>query len=123
MVWPGHFDLAMMWLPGEKIPGQDPQDEEYLDKQMNFGFTLGDEGIPEPYFYVTAYPLADAFADLDLPAGATWHTEGFTGAVLRYETLLASQDPRSELVGLWNLLIGAGRDHMLERNHGVGHSG
>ena len=71
MVWPGHFDLAMMWLPGEKISDQDPQDEEYSDKQMNFGFTLGDEGIPEPYFYVTAYPLADAFADLDLPAGAT----------------------------------------------------
>ena len=21
MVWPGHFDLAMMWLAGEKIPG------------------------------------------------------------------------------------------------------
>ena len=22
MFWPGHFDLAMMWLPGEKIPGR-----------------------------------------------------------------------------------------------------
>ena len=39
MLWPGHFDLAMMWLAGEKIPGQDPNDEEYSDKQMNFGFS------------------------------------------------------------------------------------
>ena len=89
MVWPGHFDLAMMWLPGEKIPDQDPTDEEYSDKQMNFGFTFGDEGIPEPYFYVTAYPAPEVFPDLNLPAGATWHTEGFSGAVVRYEHGLA----------------------------------
>ena len=35
--------LAMIWLAGEKIPGQDPTDEEYSEKQMNFGFSLGDE--------------------------------------------------------------------------------
>jgi hypothetical protein len=114
MIWPGHFDLAMMWLPGEKIPGQDPTDEEYSDKQMNFGFTFGDEGIPEPYFYITAYPMPDAFPGLNLPAGATWQTEGFNGIVLRYETLLTSQDPHGELVGLWNFVIGAGREHMLD---------
>jgi hypothetical protein len=119
MIWPGHFDLAMMWLPGGKIPDQDPTDEEYSDKQMNFGFTFGDEGIPEPYFYVTAYPAPDAFPNLSLPAGATWQTEGFNGAVLRYETLLASQDPHGELVRLWNFLIGAGREHMLDQKSGV----
>lgn len=119
MIWPGHFDLAVMWLPGEKIPGQDPADEEYSDKQMNFGFTFGDVGIPEPYFYVTAYPSPEAFPKLSLPAGATWHSDGFNGAVLRYQTLLASQDPHGELVGLWNLLIGAGRQHMLDQKAGA----
>jgi len=34
-LWPHHFDLSMIWLPGDKIPGQDPADEEYSDKQMN----------------------------------------------------------------------------------------
>ena len=48
-----------------KIPGQDPADEESSDKQMNFGFTFGDEGIPEPYFYITAYPLPDAASRTD----------------------------------------------------------
>jgi hypothetical protein len=119
MIWPGHFDLAMMWLPGEKIPDQDPADEEYSDKQMNFGFSFGDEGIPEPYFYVTAYPLPDVFPGLDLPAGATWHTEGFNGAVLRYETLLTTPNPHGELVGLWNLLASAARDHMLDKKSGA----
>ena len=54
-VWPHHFDLSMIWLPGHKIPDQDPSDEEYADKQMNFGFVFGDESFAEPYFYVTAY--------------------------------------------------------------------
>ncbi|HIG43789.1 MAG TPA: hypothetical protein EYQ14_25145 [Gammaproteobacteria bacterium] len=114
MVWPGHFDLCMMWIPGQKIPDQDPENEEYSDKQMNFGFSLGDEGIPEPYFYITAYPLPDAFPTLKLPAGATWYTEGFNGVVLRYETLQKSPEAQTELVGLLKFLVTRGREHMLE---------
>jgi hypothetical protein len=48
-LWPHHFDVSMLWLPGPKIAGQDPDNEENADKQMNFGFTFGDESIPEPY--------------------------------------------------------------------------
>ena len=81
---------------------------------MNFGFTLGDAGIPEPYFYVTAYPLPDAFSSLELPRGTTWRTEGFTGAVLPYETLARSDDPSGYLLDLWERLVAAGRTHMLE---------
>lgn len=112
-IWPHHFDMAMLWLPGEKIPGQDPKNEEQSDKQMNFGFTLGDEGIPEPYFYVTAYPLPEALPRLDLPRGTTWQTEGFNGAVLLYQSLMEEVDPAEYLVNLWNSLLSAGRQHML----------
>ena len=112
-LWPHHFDLSMLWLPGEKIAGQDPDNEEYSDKQMNFGFTFGDEGIPEPYFYVTAYPLPDGFPKLRLPAGTSWQTEGFNGAVLRYRMLIESSDPSGYLLDLWNGLLSAGREQML----------
>ena len=112
-LWPHHFDLSMLWLPGEKVPGQDPKNEEYSDRQMNFGFTFGDEGISEPYFYVTAYPLPDGFASLQLPAGSTWQTDGFTGAVLLYRSLLESSDPNGYLLDLWNHLLSAGREQML----------
>jgi len=116
MLWPHHFDLAMMWLPGEKIPGQDPADEEQSDKQMNFGFTFGDGGIPEPYFYITAYPLPEAFPSLALPTGTNWHTAGFSGAVLRYSQLLQSADPSAYLLDLWNVLLSAGRQHLITKN-------
>lgn len=112
-LWPHHFDLSMIWLPGEKIAGQDPENEEYSDKQMNFGFTFGDEGLPEPYFYVTTYPTPDGFPNLVLPAGTKWQTEGFNGAVLLYRTLAESSDPKGYLLDLWAGLLSAGRDQML----------
>jgi hypothetical protein len=115
-LWPHHFDLSMLWLPGEKIPGQDPTNEEYSDKQMNFGFTFGDDNIPEAYFYVTAYPLADEFAGLQLPAGSRWQSDGFSGVVLPYGSLLDSRDPDAYLLELWNGLLSAGRDTMLGRS-------
>ncbi len=113
-LWPHHFDLSMLWLPGGKIPGQDPEDEEYSDQQMNFGFTFGDAGIPEPYFYITAYPLPDGLPEVILPKGTVWQSEGFNGAVLRYRELLLNNAPDAYLLGLWNQLLSAGRKHMPE---------
>jgi hypothetical protein len=113
-IFPHHFDLAMLWLPGEKIPGQDPANEEMSDKQMNFGFAFGDASIPEPYFYVTAYPLPDALPGLALPEGTNWQSEGFSGAVLLYRRLLEENDPHEYLVRLWNGLLSAGRQNMLD---------
>jgi hypothetical protein len=113
-VWPHHFDLSMIWLPGEKIPGQDPADEEHSDKQMNFGFVFGDEGVDEPYFYVTAYPLPDALSKLELPAGTIWRGEGFSGAVLLYRDLLQQAQPEDYLLNMWRGLLEAGREHLLD---------
>ena len=52
---------------------------------MNFGFTFGDENIPQPYFYVTAYPMPDG-----LPGTETVRRGRPTAlrAVLHYDTLL-----------------------------------
>ena len=111
-VWPHHFDLSMIWLPGHKIPDQDPANEEYADKQMNFGFVFGDESFTEPYFYVTAYPLPDAMRQIELPAGSTWKSEGFSGAVLLYKDLVATADPAVYLQELWATLLAAGQTHL-----------
>ena len=111
-LWPHHFDLSMIWLPGHKVPDQDPADEEYADKQMNFGFAFGDASIPEPYFYVTAYPLPDELPQVSLPAGSTWKSDGFSGAVLLYKDLAAMNDPAGYLQELWSTLLAAGQTHL-----------
>lgn len=112
-VWPHHFDLSMIWLPGPKVPGQDPENEEYADKQMNFGFVLGDEGIDEPYLYVTAYPLPDALPEVELPTGTTWQSEGFSGALLLYKDLVEHSDPAAYLLELWTTLLAAAQTHLV----------
>jgi len=111
-LWPHHFDVAMLWLPGDKVAGEDPGNEEYADKQMNFGFTFGDDAIPEPYFYVTAYPLPKTFPTEDLPNGTQWQTEGFTGAVLLYQQLGRESDPVAYLQRLWGGLLADGKHHL-----------
>ena len=86
--WAHHFDLAMLMFTGRLIPDQDPENWDYSREQMNFGFSLGDEGITEPYFYITAYPFPTNAFNKTLPGNMFWHTEGWNGAVMKYRELL-----------------------------------
>ena len=111
-LWPHHFDLSMLWLPGDKIAGEDPDDEEASDKQLNFGFVFGDAGIGVPYLYITAYPFPDDMTGVELPDGTSWKTEGFKGAVLAWETLLEQRDPAACLDTLYRIVLDAGKKHL-----------
>ncbi|MEZ4768035.1 MAG: DUF5996 family protein [Caldilineales bacterium] len=113
VLWPHNFDLAFLWFSGRRVPDQDPADPENADEQMNFGFEPGDAGIPEPYFYVTAYPKPDGFAGSPLPAGARWQTEGWTGAVLPYAELLNKADPARHLLDFLRAAHQAGASRMV----------
>lgn len=113
-LWPHHFDFSLVWFSGRLVPGEDPQDAENADEQMAFGFSTGDGGIPEPYFYITAYPWQDALTQFDLPPGAQWHTEGWNGALLLYNTLVKSEEPREQLLHFWRMVQAAGASLMRE---------
>lgn len=46
-----------------------------------------------------------------LPAGTTWYSEGFHGAVLLYKTLIENNDePQDYLLALWRTLLDVGRE-------------
>ena len=107
-LWPHHFDMSLVWFSGRLVPETDPTDADYSDEQMAFGFSTGDEGIPEPYFYITAYPLPEGLAETDLPDDAVWHTEGFTGAAMMYTALVDADNPTEKLLNFWRTLQAAG---------------
>ena len=115
-LWPHHFDLSMLWFSGDKIPGEDPDDEEASDKQINFGLSFGDDSIDEPYLYITAYPAVDGFKRSDLPGGARWHDDAFRGVALTYRDLLASADRQQTLIELWTELLRVGRSELMRTN-------
>lgn len=96
-LWPHHFDMAMLWITGRLVDGQDPENEEYADEQVNFGFSTGDSIIPDAYFYATAYPTPDDLVKRPLPDPAYWYTQGFTGAILMYEAVASADNPTSTL--------------------------
>lgn len=111
-LWPHHFDLAVVWFSGRLVPDQDPANEEYADEQMNFGFSTGDDTIAEPYFYVTAYPTPDTFAQQPLPDDAYWHTKGFTAAILPYQALTSAPNPPAKLLNFLQTAHKAGSQFM-----------
>ena len=111
-LWPHHFDLAVNWFSGRLVPDQDPDDPEYADEQMNFGFVTGDSAIADPYFFATAYPEPDAFTAQPLPADAYWHTEGFSGAILPYAALVGAPQPRQKLLNFLKAAHEAGAQFM-----------
>jgi len=97
-LWPEHFDLAVLWFSGRKVPGQDPANESWADEQMNFGFVTGDDSVHEPYFYATAYPLPASLPATRWPEHVRWHADGWQGAWLPYATLVGASNPNDNLL-------------------------
>ena len=78
--WSHHFDMALV------APVPRP------DAQVTLGFSPGDDTIPEPYFYVLAWPLpADLSALPDAPHPGRWQRDGWTGLALPGSLLLAAR--------------------------------
>ena len=113
-IFPHHMDLSMNWFSGRRVPGVDPADEEAADEQLNFGFVTGDNSIPDAYFYVTAYPAPAGWINLELPQGAYWHTQGWTGAILPYAAVVASDMSLELLLGYLQTLQAHGADLMAQ---------
>ncbi len=75
--WPHHFDIATLI---ELAPG----------RTVGVGMTPGDGSYPEPYWYVTPYPYPESPRPGPLDGGGHWHREGWFGAVLEGDALVAT---------------------------------
>jgi len=91
VVWPHGFDASQLWFPGA-VP------DEHSQPHLNFGFSPGSAGLPRPYVYAYAYPMPEGLAGTELPPLARWHTQGWTGVVIDYDTLALTDTPELELV-------------------------
>jgi|GEM_PF-166809 len=108
--WPHHFDIATLvsmtpaismspmisMMEADEPPmGAAAAPEE--GRTIGLGLVPGDEGRPDPYFYVTPFPYPDKPKLPPLPAGATWNTDGWLGAVLEAPRFMdASQNAAAQ---------------------------
>jgi hypothetical protein len=76
-LWPEHFDIAVEI--GSEEAGQ----------RAAFGVSPGDAQHRQPYAYVAPWSPVE---------GELWHAEGFAGAELRYEEILAAGDQREAVL-------------------------
>jgi hypothetical protein len=93
--WTHGFDLAFEWFGTRMVAGG--ENIEY-PSQINLGFYPGDP-TGEPYFYSNPWPFeADQLLGQPLPAGASWHTEGWQGTILPYEELAGEEQAEERLL-------------------------
>ncbi|MDF1595536.1 MAG: DUF5996 family protein [Acidimicrobiia bacterium] len=87
-LWPHHFDVSFEWFSqGVEVYEEEDGPKEY-SKQIGFGFSPGDEGEPQPYFYANPWPFDESFRTIELPPGASWHGESWSGGFLPYAALI-----------------------------------
>lgn len=86
VIWPHHFDISFLWFAGHNP-------DEHTEPHMNFGFSPHSEGFDDPYLYFYVYPMPEGAMDEQPPAPARWNTDGFTGIVLDYADINASDNP------------------------------
>ncbi len=98
------MDLAVTRFSGKKAPPM-PKDAKISDKDayshecISFGFWAGDENIPEPSFYSYTFPSPEGLDNEPLkPSDATWiDNNGSPMALLKYQDVLSTNDPRTTL--------------------------
>jgi hypothetical protein len=87
VIWPHGFDLSFLWFTDGLDETQDPH--------LNFGFSPGSPGFARPYIYAYAHPKPPGMFDIELPAGARWNTDPWTGIALDYDVLAVEADVES----------------------------
>jgi hypothetical protein len=92
--WPHNFDTSVEWFTDHLVTYDEGGEEASGPAQINLGFyTQG-----RPYFYSNPWPFdADALVGTPLPHGAEWHTDGWEGTILHYDTLAGDPDAARKL--------------------------
>jgi Family of unknown function (DUF5996) len=108
------FDLALARYSGRRAPEQHDADpvsrEAYSHEVIAFGFWAGNEDIREPAFYSYTAPEPEELVAQPLhPAAAEWSDAGGGHlALLAYDQLRRSDEPRAELIAFLQSAYEAG---------------
>lgn len=96
--WPHHFDVAALLTFGGEASAGDGEGPD--PRYVGVGMSPGDGSYDAPYFYVNGWPAPDPveLPALDGPGG--WHTEGWTGAVLEAEAVVAMGNAAAQRSGV-----------------------
>jgi hypothetical protein len=110
------LDLAVTRFGGREAPAMPSADrvtrEAYSHEVISFGFWAGDDNVREPTYYSYTAPEPDGLRERPLrPEAATWGEQGQSSlAVLPYDSVRTSDDPRATLLDFLETAYEAGAD-------------
>jgi hypothetical protein len=104
LCWPHHFDIATL-VNLDEGRSENP-------RSIGVGVSPGDEYYAQPYAYISPWPRIEGGEMPDLPPPGHWHTEGFFGAVVTGEQILAMKDRGRELLTFITAAFEIGREHL-----------
>ncbi|WP_425236117.1 DUF5996 family protein [Ulvibacterium sp.] len=100
-----HMDLTVTRVSDKKLPPMDKsarilERDTYSHEQISFGFWAGDDNMSEPMYYAYTYPSPEGLDEEPLsPDAAHWvDSNGSPMALLRYETVRNSENPRTTVL-------------------------
>lgn len=97
--WTHGFDLSMEWFGTRHVSYSEDGDTRLIPAQINFGFYPGEDDASS-YFYCNPWPFdAEQLVGNPLPTGASWHTEGWQGTILRYSEICDQAEADTRLLG------------------------
>jgi hypothetical protein len=107
-----HKDMSLTLFSGKSAPaleeGGRVNREAYSHEMISFGFWAGDENVREPAFYAAVYPEPEGLTDEHLnPEKAFWTPEGGM-ALLMYNDVRTSPDPKQEIMDFMESVYQAG---------------
>jgi Family of unknown function (DUF5996) len=105
------FDLAVTRFSGRPAPPIDADavtQEAYSQELISFGFWAGDDNVPDAAYYSYTSPEPDGLRDQPLPAGDWIESGSGSLAILPYEAVRTSPDPRGALLAFLQAAYEAG---------------
>jgi len=88
LCWPHHFDIATLIR-------LDPESDDESGRSIGVGMSPGDTSYPDPYWYVMPWPRPESATLLPSLEVGSWHTEGWSGAVLTSAETLAADNQQA----------------------------
>jgi hypothetical protein len=110
LFWHG-FDLAVTRFSGRPAAPLDADAvtrEAYSHEAISFGFWAGDDTVPDAAYYSYTAPEPNGIRDEPLALGEWTESGGGSLALLPYETVRTSDDPRAALLAFLESAYRAG---------------
>ncbi|HEY6435037.1 MAG TPA: DUF5996 family protein [Ignavibacteriaceae bacterium] len=100
---PDDLSINLTWFDKETKEGKEGKD--IFAEQVEFGFSTGDENIPETYFYVCAFPDTEVLRKFYSPHTFVWSKENLMMATLPFSKITSASSSEETILAFFKRIL------------------